>query len=242
MSWDINIDIYRKNNSNWECVAHDKNFNILKNISDVRGSFLSDGISEAFLNKEDKAVINDIMKQFNPTVYDFVGSFTKEVFSNLDVKTRFEIWEDGEGLVVSEKDAERIKPFDVSFEEYVKIPEEERKKLISIYSSHIEKRGYGRGSFYRADGFESYLAKKIEEYNKLIEKRFRLESLLYSVEYMKLEEEEQETAKENIDENYENINENINEVKYQIEATQSALAILDFFNDGDDVVMYVYGL
>lgn len=242
MSWDLNADIYVKNCSNWKCLAHDKNINTLKIISDARGDFLSEEISDASIGKEDRNIIDRIMEQFNPTVYDFVGLFTKEVFENLDVRTRFENWEDGSGYVVSNEDAEKIGTLVVPVGECMKMSEEERNSLISVYTSHTEERGYGRGKFYREQDFSSYLVKKETEYNKLLEKKFRLDSLLYSVDYLKLNDEEKETVKENIDSNYEYIDDSLDEIKSQIYAANSAMAIIDFFNnyEYDDIVMYIY--
>lgn len=239
MSWCINFDLYTKKGNNWKNVFHDKNYDALKVFSTYRGDI--ENFSETYLVEEDKEILNTLIREYDYTDYVCIGSLTKETYANLDVKTRIEANEGKRYIVVSEEDEEKVKEVSISSDNYLKLSKEERDVLIDLYVVKTEQRGYGKGIFCRIDTFIKLLNTEKENYIKLLNQKFRYENLKFSVDYLKLDEEEKGRVEEEINSNCEGLDEQISEVEQKLSALNGMIAILEVaYQDNNDAVIYIY--
>lgn len=239
MSWEINFDLYEKNGDNWKNIFHDKNYNAFKNFSEYRCDISL--FSKAKLEKDDEITLKDLLKEYNYTNYEYVGAITKESYANLDVKTHIELDGKEQHIVISDEDKSKIKEISIPVENYIKMSTEERNSLISLCVVRTEERGNGNGAFYRVDTFYDILKTEKEKYLHLLEQKFRYENLKFSIDYLKLEEEERERVCEEINSNCENLVDDISETEQKLSALNGMISIMEIaLQDGDDAVVYIY--
>ena len=235
MSWYMCFDIYTKTKGVWTNRIHDKDFSMLKNLCDTRGTLMQE-ITTSNLDDVDLENLNVLVHEYDRHDSEYRGCLKREEWEKLDIKSRV-ICEEGTakdcGILIDESDVKKITFASAS--DYMN--DTNKDDYVNIYTESVEERGYGQGQFYDQNSFYSLEKDLKKKYKELIIKRYEWERMKTSLEYCKLSDEE----KENVSSEFEYLDEDIQETEFQIIAINQFCGILEMYSDYDTkVVAYVY--
>lgn len=218
MSWYVGADIYVKENDNWKSVVENKFYLLFKNLCETRGSFY-DELEPAAISKDDKEALKKLLEKHITYEETFVGYIKED-----DLKD-FKIEKKENKFFIGEEDVCKI---------YNKTSFKKEDGLVDLYCMRKENRGHG-GDFFDINSFLNLKRKfkdELSKYKKAIKKQNEIKN---SIEYLKLSEKE----KENVNDSFFISKECIEDIKYIIKALNTAISLLDFFEE-DDVVIYLF--
>lgn len=218
MSWYVGADIYIKENDSWKSVVENKFYLPFKNLCETRGSFYEE-LESAVLSKDDKEVLKKLLEKHITYEETFVGYIKED-----DLKD-FKVEKKENKFFIKEKDVCKI---------YNKTSFKKEDGLIDLYYMRKEDRGHS-GDFFDINSFLNLKRKfkdELSKYKKAIKKQNEIKN---SIEYLKLSEKE----KENVNDSFFISKEYIEDIKYIIKALDTAISLLDFFEE-DDAVMYLF--
>lgn len=218
MSWYVGADIYVKENDNWKSVVENKFYLLFKNLCETRGSFYEE-LQPAAISKDDKEVLKKLLEKHITYEETFVG-YVKE-----DDLKEFKIEKKENKFFIGEEDVCKI---------YNKTSFKKEDGLIDLYYMRKEDRGHG-GDFFDINSFLNLKRKfkdELSKYKKSLKKQSKIKN---SIEYLKLSEEE----KENVNDSFFISEEIVEDIKSIIKALDTAISLLDFFEE-DNALMYLF--
>lgn len=218
MSWYVGADIYVKENDTWKSVVENKFYLLFKNLCETRGSFYEE-LQPAAISKDNKEALKKLLEKHITYEENFVGYIKEDDLKDFKVERK------ANKFFISEEDVCKI---------YNKATFKKEDDLAELYYTRKENRGHG-GDFFDINSFLNLKRKfkdELSKYKKAIKKQNEIKN---SIEYLKLSENE----KENVNDSFFISKEYIEDIKYIIKALDTAISLLDFFEE-DDAVMYLF--